>query len=594
MAITDQQILPNGQANTPTDPGGAAPAPGSESPGTAGSQQGTPSETPTDPGGVEPAAGAASPGTAGPAVAPASAGSAADPGSAVPASAGSASAAGSAVPASAGNASDPGAVTPINPAPVNKEGAVRFDVAQSLTNEQRAQARFNTGSASQEDMAALSSKVSTSVARLIPVLPPAGFGGTDPGFNIWFNTAGHHFEHDFEPDDYSFTPDNTYHVSTAGSDTTGDGSSGNPYRTLQKAADVSRTAGDAAATISISSGVYYNGEVLTSVLDDSYPKLNVTSDDPATMLSTARRGSFAVHSGNCYVMTVSGMVCHGVIDLDQTDDHGHFVRMAKAADTADCVATPGTYYRSGISVYVHKLDGSAVTDANVLALDITNNFRFSGLGLYMKNIQCCGGPSAMDVNMANATSPVALDRCVAHSSWNGAGGLTASNVTLGKKITSYRSAAVYCAYDGFNYHSSGGGGDVVEVECLTANNGNVGAGNSDNGTSVHDGVSIIRVNPVLLNEKNRAIHDVGAGHSWVIAGVVDGLRETTPALDSVAYYCGHPGGDTTKMWLDTCISRGGCATDFAVAPGSTMYVRNCGIGPYSRVDTGVGGVIQGY
>jgi len=424
----------------------------------------------------------------------------------------------------------------------------------------------------------------------IPVLTPSGFSFIDYGFNIYLNLLSRKFETSLNVADYRFSAENTYYVSTDGNDSTGIGSEALPWKTLEKAADESKLAGDSVATIIVGGGVYYRGETFNKTIDSTYPLLNVEclGDDPA-ILSTARRGVFSQYSGDTYKITVSGMICFAVVDLTVVDDFGFRPRLAKAADAASCVATPGSYYRSGDDVYVHKTDGSVPTDENTLVLDTTKSATFTMLGLFFSNIHFYGGISAAAFNLVSATDIHFFNKCLFSSSWNGAGAMINTNVTVGRMIYLNECGAAYGAYDGFNYHSSGGGGNVVEINCVTSSNGNLSVGNADNGTTVHDGISILRVNPVMLNEKNRAIHDIGAGHSWIVGGEVDGLKIQTPSLDSVAFYCGHPDGDTTKMWLDTCESRGRCAIDFAVADGCSMYVRNCGIGTYTVTHDGVSG-----
>ena len=415
---------------------------------------------------------------------------------------------------------------------------------------------------------------------------------TGHGFNITRNTTRQIFETDLDVTTFKHTPDNTYYVATTGNDSTGDGSSGLPYRSMQKAIDISTTASDTFATISVSAGLYTRDYNLGTI-SASNPIFNIICpDDAPAIMATSEELSWALHSGNAYVAT-NTITNFGCVDLEDIDENGIPRRLTKGTSAANVVSNPGTYYRTGTTTYVHRTGGAAPTNATVLVLTIDTGARFIGVGSYVSNLHFYGGTYTCNPVLSIATTPFVFDQCRFHTSWTN-NALEATGLQSGKKLYMNKCSAHYGYNDGFNYHG-GVGGLMVEIDCWSSTNGiNTGL-NSQNGTSLHDGISGIRVNGMHTDVQNRLLHDIGSGESWNLGITVGTTTTQSPDADSIAFYCGLPAGtDGMEMWLDSCTSRGGCALDFAVSDTCTLNVRDCNIDTYTATDTDTTGTIQRY
>lgn len=124
--------------------------------------------------------------------------------------------------------------------------------------------------------------------------------------------------------------------------------------------------------------------------------------------------------------------------------------------------------------------------------------------------------------------------------------------------------------DGFNYHAYEGYAPwAVEINCIGRRNGITS--DTDNGSTIHDGGSVLRLNGEYFLNKGRNVHDVTNGtQSWNL-GVYSHDSSGSPADCNFAVGTG--GSDTAKMWLDCCKSDDS-ATDIEIATGATCYTRH--------------------
>lgn len=124
--------------------------------------------------------------------------------------------------------------------------------------------------------------------------------------------------------------------------------------------------------------------------------------------------------------------------------------------------------------------------------------------------------------------------------------------------------------DGFNYHNWSGSPPPVsvEIDCVGRNNG-FNTGGTNNGSTTHDGGTIIRVNGKYFENQNRNIHDVNDAYSWNLGSVVFGSR----GPDNQVNFAAGTGTDTTQMWLDQCTSDGSLF-DYEARPDSRIFTHD--------------------
>lgn len=122
--------------------------------------------------------------------------------------------------------------------------------------------------------------------------------------------------------------------------------------------------------------------------------------------------------------------------------------------------------------------------------------------------------------------------------------------------------------DGFNYHNYDSVKNtlVMEINCAAKNNGVTAT--SNNGSTAHDEIKIIRINGDYSNNANRNIHDIEDCQSWMLGSVVsDGVEAGQPNIK-----IGSGDTDTSKIWLDSVTVSGSANTDLeASSTTCTIY-----------------------
>ena len=123
--------------------------------------------------------------------------------------------------------------------------------------------------------------------------------------------------------------------------------------------------------------------------------------------------------------------------------------------------------------------------------------------------------------------------------------------------------------DGFNYHSSGASAPpkALEVRCVGRRNGRNSNGNN-NGSTMHDGGSAIRVDCHYHGNQDYDVHDVGGSHNWMLGCLVGGAP--------VALSAGASGdASPTRTWLDECTL--GSSASLTSLASSVIYTNGCTI-----------------
>lgn len=246
------------------------------------------------------------------------------------------------------------------------------------------------------------------------------------------------------------------------------------------------------------------------------------------------------------------------------------IRYEEKQSVAEVEVTPGSYFPGASTVYVHTADGRPA-DGNIYPFIAGGGpIRMTGAHtLYLENLTILGGQSTVDVRCdVGGSGPVLAMRNI------NAGYSTVSNVinVLGASLVIAQNCdAFHGKYDGFNYHMSQGVvPKVVELNCRGFKNG--GSSTSDNGSTAHDGVKVIRVNGRYWANHGPNVADVNtATQSWNL---------NTDAYDSrldddwVA-------GVGAEMWLDNCVATRSYRSANA---GGTIRLRGC------RLDRTIGNI----
>lgn len=259
-----------------------------------------------------------------------------------------------------------------------------------------------------------------------------------------------------------------------------------------------------------------------------------------------------------------------VWDRGVVDVNGDYYKLTLVANAATVDTTPGSWYTDNTYVWVRTSDSRA-PDANVLCMfnNVQSSGKFSGSGtVYVEGFDFVGGWTIggfyLLATAGNSPTGYFNDCTFKYSNVNGisCAGATAilRDCIAAKNVD-----------DGFNYHYLSGtfSGRTVEINCTGRDNGS--AGDIDNGSSIHDGGSIVRIMGEYARNVGRNIHDVATGTtSWNLGCYV---HDSTSGAADINFAAGTGGSDTATIWLDSCRSAGS-ATDIEVDTAATVYIRN--------------------
>lgn len=391
--------------------------------------------------------------------------------------------------------------------------------------------------------------------------PPAGFGWTPP-FRIFRNARGV-FETDFRPSDHRVTG-KTYYLSTSGNNANDGLSWATAKQTL---AHIFDTVPDydvilvAAGEYNVSTGWG------TRIMARSASIIAVGGR--ATISRRAGTVGWAAHSvAPVWLGTPNPAVSVGlVVDGASLGPTGLPSRLVRAATLAACETTPGTFFPSGTTVYVHLADARQPDDLVVAYHGSSNGAMQAGINGYFENIDFVGGSTNFTSSQPTGgpARRVVFNNCNFRFSTSG----DAVRLESTGEFIFHKCIAEMAELDGFNYRGPTGGGvgvRVAEIDCISRWNGYTGSG-FNNGSSLHGDTIAVSVNSLVEQNQNRNVHDVFTGaQRWALGCTSRNSRATNASR--VNWSCGQiPGesgaGGASLMWLQGCTSSGS-TTDLEV------------------------------
>lgn len=373
-----------------------------------------------------------------------------------------------------------------------------------------------------------------------------------------------------------------------GSDSNG-GSMAAPFASIWKAVQAANAA-NVPTKIMVAAGTYYRagnpssgitlpgvdmafvavgGTVLTGTFDASY--------------------SFVLDTGQTYVWSRSNV--DGVYDLTRTDGWGKPVRLIKATSQAACEATPDSFYYSGSSLYVHRLDGAAPTVANTrVTLGAVDSFALTaGVNVYIGGSTPADGWVVMGgqgVRVDGATTPASAKVFVCNNVQSlFAGGLTGTGYR-GFSLDNWR-GLIYLygcraggnVTDGFNLHDGSGRGSagsyLLTVNCSAEDNGWGPSTGSNNGWTTHEDVVGIDIAGFYENNRGGSVRSVGSSKAAFFGTMVRndlGDQMFGGSIPPTAFMV----GSSAQYWLDSCKADmpSGTRAYFSENIGATIFLRN--------------------
>ena len=372
------------------------------------------------------------------------------------------------------------------------------------------------------------------------------------------------------------------YVTKTGNDTTGNGTSGNPYRTLAKADAVGAT------IIYIGAGIWdrtdgfaanYNPTRHISLISKDGPgKAILTRAVVGNTLSWVQQSS---PNNNVYLATRSSV--GSIIDLTAPRRAGNYMKdgvnlvpiaLSKQTSIANCQANPGSWYLTGSSLYVCTFDGRP-PDANILVNLVENILApTNNVNIWVDGIEGWGDSFARHIPATVNSNFWAWRNSASRFCQSTANLLNISNVdvcySFGCEVSDQLNT-----YDGFNYHNSlSTTTKFIEVNCTAYRCGANDGGKNDNGSTAHDNVVGVRLNGDYESTWGPSVADT-LGARTVNLGVTAGNSNLTGTGDAQrsAFQVGvvsATDGLNSMMWNRNCTSVGGGYAMYA-ATGGTIY-----------------------
>ncbi len=355
---------------------------------------------------------------------------------------------------------------------------------------------------------------------------------------------------DFDVSAYKNKSVNALYVSPDGSDSNS-GTADAPLFSMKTAYK------KGADTIYLLPGIYTSDQTLCgTAITRSINIIGLSEGE--VILSTDVHSDMKRISEASYVWSVKRSGLSNVIDLNNRTSDGYYTKYQQLNTPEDVAANEGSWaFVSGVA-YVHTIGGIEPTEENGILLLNGNKktplIKITAGNLYLENLICLEGSSPL---LAETNNNNYREINVYGKNSKFFYSMTINNdvcMMKGVSLAVFQNCeASFGLKDGFNYHTrSGIIPKAVEINCRGIGNGNIEDGN-DQGSTIHDGGSIIRVGDVCAHSYGSNYAEQGTGtESWNIdcIGYESYCAVTTiQNADFFAY-------GNTKVFCDGCAGFG--------------------------------------
>jgi hypothetical protein len=259
-----------------------------------------------------------------------------------------------------------------------------------------------------------------------------------------------------------------------------------------------------------------------------------------------------------------------VFDAAFTDPFGDYAELTVCGSADEVGDHPGSTYTDGSTVWVRTADSRPPDDRVRVYLAVKNANIEGGKTLYVEGISFEGGTNPL--RAANsAAEPDNLKVYAKNCKFKYASATNGLHILGARECFIQNCEAARNRSDGFNYHHYNNRTPMaVEVGSIGRHNGIPGQTNQ-NGSTSHDGGTVIRVNGMYFSNIGPNVADVNEDtHSWNVGCVSCDSRVGVSTTQNVNWQSYGPGN---RMWLDDCVSVGSLH-DLYASSSAAIYVRN--------------------
>ena len=406
-----------------------------------------------------------------------------------------------------------------------------------------------------------------------------------------------------------------------GNDSTGDGTSGAPYKSGGKAQAVANAAGLPATIFTRATATMFRGNNPTNnagtggqfpTVDTAWIAVGgrVNTGTMDTSWTTALDGTYT----RCYktAASITASTINRVVDMQNLNRYGNYTELTNVASADLCNNTPDSWYHHTDGfLYINRRDGATATTTNTrFYRSASTSFSLrTGVNLYIGGQT---GNDGWDVEGGHAYGPLEVTPtavagsekvvAVSNCSFKYGGGKIDNTVGRGISVDNWRGLAIFSncrtdasLTDGLNFHNSLGSPKmlVLTINCSSTDNGRPGQ-QSCNSHTLHENVIAIDLCSEFRDSHGGSIRNIGTSKAFYAGTFLDNdfgdfglggggvVRPTLVRVD-----------DTAEIWLDRVRPKApsGAYVFHAAAAGSKIHRRNCW--PHPQPAT-AGGTVDNY
>lgn len=327
-------------------------------------------------------------------------------------------------------------------------------------------------------------------------------------------------------------PGVTYYVDVAtGSDSNDGLSTGAKFKTIGKAI-TEANAGGVPAKVIVTAGLYARADALVGA-----PTVDIAFIATGGRVLTGVFDQFSAPSldgthTNCYSFSLAN--ANRVVDLANPTNLGIYPDLKKVSTAAICNTKPGTWALVGGTIYIHRADGEAVTNANTRvyrassSVSVTSNVSlfFGGVGPN-DGFDMEGSNSVGVLSYSVASAPATRKAVVAKNCtfrYGGAWGVDGRGVSINGVHgigAFFNCDASANSTDGFNAHntSSGAVSRFLTVNCTGIDNGR--GNNSCNGWTLHEDVIGVDLAGYYPNSHGCTVRNIDTSKAYMAGTFAD-------------------------------------------------------------------------
>lgn len=408
-------------------------------------------------------------------------------------------------------------------------------------------------------------------------------------------------------------PAQTYYVDTAtGNDTTGDGSSGNKWKTIHKAVTQANAAGTPTKII-VTAGEYVrtenpsNGNTVLPTVDIAFIATGgrVVTGTFETFTNPTADGT----QTNTYSATLANV--SRIMDRKVLDRFGNYTELTFVSTPAICNRTPNSWAYSGGVYYINRADGAAPTAtntrlyrSNVGTVKVTSPVSiFFGGASDNDGWDFEHGNSTAVFHYAPTTTPSTNKAVICtNCSFRYGGGPNAHTAVNGVSVDSIHGIAAFfnCradanTVDGFNGHNTASTTAVphiLAVNCTATDNGRL-TNQSCNGWTLHEGIPGLDVAGIYQSNRGGSVRCINTSKA-LLAGTTIANDQGDIAQGGTIAPTAVRVDDTAQIWMDgvRLDMPAGTISLHAASVGAAIRYRN--MNPLRRATIATGTITAGF